>query len=202
MLANVASKLIPVEGFMKNAFSVELIFRPLILDNVTKWHVFDDDQQIINFLHMKDTFQDVIIDEIQHERDLNDTSSGELDKLKEQLFDKVKSIPKSVIRMEKFYDFQDKFKKVVNCKTNSSSMSFEVVNLGTNENPQNVYLGTDCTKEERITFIRLLKEYKDIFAWTYDDLKTFDLNIIQHTIPIDPNIKPFQQKLRKIHPNL
>ena len=81
-------------------------------------------------------------------------------------------------------------------------MSFEVINLGTKENPQNVNLGSDCTKEERIAFIRLLKEYKDIFAWTYDDLKTFDPNIMQHTIPIDPNIKPFQQKLRKIHPNL
>ncbi|MDO5304887.1 MAG: reverse transcriptase-like protein, partial [bacterium] len=133
LLANVASKLIPVEGFMEKAFSVELIFRPSVPDNVTNWRVFDDDQQIVDFLHMKDTFQDVIIDEIQHERDLTDASPGELDKLKEQLNGQVKSIPKSVVRMEKFYDFQDKFKKVVNCKTNSSSMSFEIVNLGTDE---------------------------------------------------------------------
>ena len=176
---------------MKDAFSIELIFRPSVPNNITNWRVFDDDQQIINFLHMKDMFQDVIIDEIQHEQDLNDTSSNELDKLREQLFDKVQSTLESILRMEKFYDFQDKFKKAVNCKTNSSSMSFEVINLGTKENPQNVNLGSDCTKEERIAFIRLLKEYKDIFAWTYDDLKTFDPNIMQHTIPIDPNIKHF-----------
>jgi len=44
LLANVASKLILVEGFMKKAFSVELIFRPSIPDNVTNWRVFDDDQ--------------------------------------------------------------------------------------------------------------------------------------------------------------
>ncbi len=63
---------------------------------------------------MKDTFQDVAIDEIQHEQGLNDTSSNELDKLKEQLFEKVQSTPKSVLRMENFYDFQDKFRRVVN----------------------------------------------------------------------------------------
>ena len=104
--------------------------------------------------------------------------------------------------MENFYDFQEKFKKTVNCKTNNSSMSYEVIDLGTKENPQNVNLGSDCTNEERVSFIRLFKEFKYIFAWTYDDLKTFDPNIMQHTIPIDPNIKPFQQKLRKIHLNL
>jgi ribonuclease HI len=37
LLANVASKLLPAEGLSPNAFSVELLFRPLILDNITNW---------------------------------------------------------------------------------------------------------------------------------------------------------------------
>jgi ribonuclease HI len=53
LLANVASKLFPTEGLSPNAFSVELLFRPSVPDNITNWRVFDDDQQIINFLHMK-----------------------------------------------------------------------------------------------------------------------------------------------------
>ncbi len=85
---------------MKKSFSVELIFRPSVPDNITNWCVFDDDQQIIDFFHMKDTFQDVIIDEIQHEQELNDTTSNKLDELKEQLFEKVQSTPKYVFRME------------------------------------------------------------------------------------------------------
>jgi hypothetical protein len=36
----------------------------------------------------------------------------------------------------------------------------------------------------------------------YDDLKTFDLNIIQHVIPMRPQTEPFQQKFRKKHPKL
>jgi hypothetical protein len=44
LLANVASKLLLAEGLSPNAFSVELLFRPSILDNITNWRVFDDDQ--------------------------------------------------------------------------------------------------------------------------------------------------------------
>jgi hypothetical protein len=48
----------------------------------------------------------------------------------------------------------------------------------------------------------LFKEFKDVFAWTYDGLKNFDPNIIQHVIPMKPQTLPFQQKLRKTHPKL
>jgi ribonuclease HI len=44
LLANVASKLLPAEGLSPDAFSIELLFRPSIPDNVTNWRVFDDDQ--------------------------------------------------------------------------------------------------------------------------------------------------------------
>jgi hypothetical protein len=107
-----------------------------------------------------------------------------------------------VVRLENLYDLQDKFKKVTNCKTNNSSMQFEVINLGTNNTPQNINLGKNCSSEERQAFIKLFKEYKDIFSWTYDDLKTYDTNIIQHVIPMKLQTKPFQQKLRKMHPSL
>ena len=70
LLANVASKLFPAEGLSPNAFSIELLFKPSIPDNITNWRVFDDDQQIINFLHMKDTFQGVVIDEGIHDEKL------------------------------------------------------------------------------------------------------------------------------------
>jgi hypothetical protein len=111
-------------------------------------------------------------------------------------------IPKSVVKLENFYDLQDRFKTPTNCKTNSSSMKFEIINLGTEENPQNVNLGLGCTPSERISFINLLKKYKDIFSWTYNDLKTYDTSVIQHVIPLKYDAKPVQQKLRKIHPNM
>jgi len=38
--------------------------------------------------------------------------------------------------------------------------------------------------------------------WTYDDLKTYDMRIIQHVIPIKARVKLFQQKLRNVHSSL
>jgi hypothetical protein len=72
-------------------------------------------------------------------------------------------------------------------------MQFEVINLGTNNMPQNINLGKNFSLTERQAFIKLFKEYKDIFSWTYDDLKTYDTNIIQHIIPMKPQTNPFQQ---------
>jgi hypothetical protein len=59
-----------------------------------------------------------------------------------------------------------------------------------------------CSQQEKTAFIKLFKEFKYVFAWTYDDLKTFDPNIIQHVIPMKPQTSPFRQKLRKMHPKL
>jgi hypothetical protein len=202
LLANVASKLLPTEGLSPNTFSMELLFRPSVPDNITNWRVFDDDQQIINFLHMEETFQGTVIDEQTHDDNLHDFTVIPNPKSSEALSDMVNSLPKSVARLEKFYDFEDKFKKTVNCKTNSSSLTYEKVNLGTSENPQCINLGLGCSKHEKSAFVKLFKEFKDVFAWTYEDLKMFDPNIIQHVIPMKPQTLPFQQKLRKMHPKL
>ena len=56
--------------------------------------------------------------------------------------------------------------------------------------------------EERKRYIKLLKDFIDIFAWYYEYLNIYDTNIIQHKIPLNPNTKPFRQKHRRINPVL
>jgi hypothetical protein len=51
-------------------------------------------------------------------------------------------------------------------------------------------------------YVELLRQYKDVFAWSYDDLKTYDTSVIEHKIPLKHGIKPFRQKLRQINPIL
>jgi hypothetical protein len=38
-----------------------------------------------------------------------------------------------------------------------------------------------------------------VFAWTYEDLKTYDTSVIEHKIPLKGEAKPFRQKLRQIN---
>ena len=56
--------------------------------------------------------------------------------------------------------------------------------------------------EQRERYIKMLKEYVDIFSWSYKDLKDYHTSIIKHKVILNPNIKPFRQKLRRINPTL
>jgi hypothetical protein len=58
------------------------------------------------------------------------------------------------------------------------------------------------SKEDRKAYLKLFREYQDVFAWSWRELKTYDTRIIQHTISLKSRVKPFQQKLKKYHPSL
>jgi hypothetical protein len=47
-----------------------------------------------------------------------------------------------------------------------------------------------------------MKQYLDIFSWSYEYLKVFDPEIIQHKIPLKPRSKPFKKKSRQFNPLL
>jgi hypothetical protein len=47
-----------------------------------------------------------------------------------------------------------------------------------------------------------LKEFVDVFTWTYEDLRTYDTSIIKHKIPLKEDTKPFRKNLRQINPML
>ena len=114
LLANIASRLIPLEGLSPQTFSIKLMNRPSIPDNVTNLKVFDDDHQILEFLSAQNTFKGMAIVEANHEKSLSDPSN---------------IIPKSSISMEKFYDLQEKFRQTINCKTQSLTLNHTPINL-------------------------------------------------------------------------
>jgi len=39
-------------------------------------------------------------------------------------------------------------------------------------------------------FLKPFQEYKDVFAWRYDELKTYNVDIMKHQIPLKPDAKP------------
>lgn len=151
---------------------------------------------------MEGTLKDMIIDKIAHEENLRDFSQINKQWSFDEILKMIKLIPKFVVRLEHLYNLHDRSKKAKNCKTNSSVLENEAINIGTTDNPQRVNLGVNCIPKERSDFISLFKQHGDGFAWTYNDLKTFDLNTMQHVIPTKTQTKPFQRKLRKMNPRL
>jgi hypothetical protein len=44
-------------------------------------------------------------------------------------------------------------------------------------------------------YAKFIKQYKDVFAWSYNDLKTYDTLVIEHKIPLKHGIKHFRKKV-------
>jgi hypothetical protein len=115
---------------------------------------------------------------------------------------KFHMITKGVANMENLFDLRERFRGPKNEKIGRSCPIYETINLGTLENPNNVNLGKTMSKEDMKAYLKLFKEYKDVFSWSYQELKMYDTRIIQHTIPLKSGIKPFQLNIRKYHPSL
>lgn len=78
----------------------------------------------------------------------------------------------------------------------------EEIKLGIGEASKNVYIGGGLTPEIRKSLISLLRKYRHVFSWSYDDLKAYREYLFQHEIPLKENTKPFRQKLRPVNPML
>ncbi|XP_047270322.1 uncharacterized protein LOC124899472 [Capsicum annuum] len=50
--------------------------------------------------------------------------------------------------------------------------------------------------------ISLLKQYIDVFAWSYDDMPGLSTDIVSHRLPTNPACLPVKQKTRKFKPDL
>ena len=57
-----------------------------------------------------------------------------------------------------------------------------------------------CTPEELTTLPVLFKEFRDVFAWSYEEMPGIDPSIVTHEIKTYPDARPVRQKLRPVHP--
>jgi len=48
----------------------------------------------------------------------------------------------------------------------------------------------------------LLREFKDIFAWSYQDMPGLDPEIVQHKLPLKSECLPIKQKMRRMKPEV
>jgi hypothetical protein len=76
------------------------------------------------------------------------------------------------------------------------------LNIGTLEATKNVKIGAQCSDEEKMRFAKLLGEFKDVFAWSYEDLHGFDPGLIQHAILVKEGIQLVRKEQRPITPTL
>jgi hypothetical protein len=63
---------------------------------------------------------------------------------------------------------------------------------------QKVMLGSQLSDEQEKTLLRFLFNNKDVFAWSVNDLFGVNRDVIEHSLNVDPAIRPRKQKLQKM----
>ena len=63
-----------------------------------------------------------------------------------------------------------------------------------------IQVGNTVTISEKEALVALLTEFKEVFAWSYEDMPGIDTDIVQYCIPTDLTMKLVKQKLRRMKP--
>ena len=75
-----------------------------------------------------------------------------------------------------------------------------MVNLGTDDKKKEVKIGSSLGSSAKEEITALLREYADIFAWSYQDMSGLSTEIVEHQLPMRPKCSPIQQKLKRVKP--
>ena len=66
----------------------------------------------------------------------------------------------------------------------------EEVDLDTDpQKPRPISISSKLSEEEKSKLILLLKEFKDVFAWDYNEMPGLDLGLVVHMLNVDPKAK-------------
>ena len=103
-LATAASRLSPLEDYEASQFTIELLYKSSVPNNISIWKVFKGDEQIIRFLTNEDNFKYLTIeDEEFQEQSMENKPQTEhhVDGLEAHM------IPKGVANLENLFDLKE-----------------------------------------------------------------------------------------------
>lgn len=159
--------------------------RPYVPDNIKHWQVFYYDAQIKIFLQNKGEFDDQCIDL----EAMVCTTKGKETLIGKGIIQlKTNTIPRGLVALKSNFD---NIYRIVN-RCMAASRDIEEHDLDTKEKPRKIWLDSNLSKEEKKSYIELLKRYQDCIAWTYSELKSYREDLFQPEIPLESNAKSFR----------
>ena len=78
----------------------------------------------------------------------------------------------------------------------------ELVNMGTDDEKKEVKIGASLDSFAKKEITDLLKEYTNIFVWSYQDMSRLSTEIVEHQLSMMLECRPVQQKLRRVKPEM
>jgi hypothetical protein len=78
-----------------------------------------------------------------------------------------------------------------------SADKLEEINIGDGNKRRLTFISANLESSFREELIKLLKEYKDCFAWDYSEMPGLDWSIVEDRLPIKLGFKPYKKPPRK-----
>ena len=121
-----------------------------------------------------DEFSNISIDQDNENEDVEVHAANVLQDsiIRHKIIDlKTNHLPKGLVPLERLFDHNDVSRKVfiqteetdvIDCDINSDS------------NPRMVKLSRKLPEKQRDRYVNLMKQFSEVFSWSYEDLKVFD----------------------------
>jgi hypothetical protein len=71
-----------------------------------------------------------------------------------------------------------------------SADKMEGIDIRDGDKSRSIFISANLDSSFRKELIKLLKEYKDCFAWDYSEMPGLDHSSVKHRLPIKPGFKP------------
>ena len=104
-----------------------------------------------------------------------------------------------ILHLNDSNEFENEINKQLENKIEPMEPTLETINLGNDENPHLIKIGSTLNEKEQKDIQELfIMEFQEVFAWSYEDMPGIDPEITQHHIHTHDHMVPIKQKLRRM----
>lgn len=76
------------------------------------------------------------------------------------------------------------------------------INMGNEDHPKPIFISKSLTPEEKDNLVSLLREYINVFAWSFEDMPGLNPQVAMYRLNIKPDVKLVKQQQRQFRPDI
>ena len=96
---------------------------------------------------------------------------------------------------------QESLEKEMTISQRVKASQLEEVDLGTTDKPRPVNVAKEMPHAEKKAMTALLTDFRDVFTWSYKNMRGPDPQLYQHQIHLSTDAKPVEQRRYRMNPN-
>ena len=70
--------------------------------------------------------------------------------------------------------------------------------MGTESDKKEIRVGANLESSVKSRLVQMLRDYMEVFAWSYKDMPGLDTDIVVHRLPTKEDCPPVKQKVRRM----